>query len=795
MVSLLAPASRPHAQRPPAAPFTIEQLTTDRWITARQQPRFTPFREARTWIHVADRSVDSAGTMALRLTFEPATRLAAEDLTVGLDGHIIRAVPTIRPLTLSPGGAPTDTMGLQDGIYFDQVPQRWFIMPEARVWDLVPVVRAASLARGMRWTDTLNLSAAAGDFAQALSGVRTSVVKTDTIVGGRQLWIVEDSMNAAVTEHYVQDESSLGVRVTIERTARGSIRGRHLFDPSLRLFRSRSDSMALIGNATLRYPDGRTFTTPVRYERWRRFTLHTADAFVARQQALRVSPELPGDRSANAPLSDVQLRLNSNDVALRDSLLSVWDHSQNPNERQRIFMLLATFAGRADPTIRDTLDLRAIQAGDSVARLARLLADPRRWDVPTVRDVLIPNMADPAGAFSLGVPREAFYRSALSALIDVPAAITPDTANWPLSPAVYDYLAQQGRTARDPRLRDLGLVALFVRDPRRWSDSVLARAATTSPMLEDAVSLIRGIGATSASIARPSMPDSGATWRDWLAWMGPIQRRPVAPVMPPLLSRPIPRNARMPFEESHVLAIRMYEARTGRRVVAELQRKLATATDDSARLVFSTMLQGLGESPVDLQQLMTQFQSGSPEFVALARRNLPALFGSALEPSPASPSRIVTSLRPAIADSALSVAIVDRLIGNALGMQPSWRTLERVRGLPPQDDMGPPSPIGRLNTVFLIDSVPPAVVERWRPTATFVRDSEWNARTDNEWRRKCAVSRVVRLGSFMSVRIAFDERLAPNASPGPTGHAGWTRYYLMLLDGEWVIVLMQSAAS
>jgi hypothetical protein len=55
-------------------------------------------------------------------------------------------------------------------------------------------------------------------------------------------------------------------------------------------------------------------------------------------------------------------------------------------------------------------------------------------------------------------------------MLDKPPALTPDTGSWGFRPAIFNFLAEQRRTAGYPRLRDLGLVSLRSRSASlcRW---------------------------------------------------------------------------------------------------------------------------------------------------------------------------------------------------------------------------------------------------------------------------------------------------------------------------------------
>jgi hypothetical protein len=327
-----------------------------------------------------------------------------------------------------------------------------------------------------------------------------------------------------------------------------------------------------------------------------------------------------------------------------------------------------------------------IGAGDTATLVFETLGDPQRWDIATLRDLLIPIAADPAAAFAYGIPRDLFYTTAVRRIIVNPPALNSDTASWGFPPAVLDFLAEQGRSAREPRLRDLGLLSLYSRNPRRWADSVLARSRAGSAILEEASLLAAGVGRTDPRGAKVAPPDSGADWRQWYAWLGtrsgPVPQPPVVPIV--LRSLPV-RSTAIPFGESHARALAMFEVQTGRPVAAELLRNLAAATEDSARSLYTTMLEGIGATAIDAEVLAAQFRSGQETEMEKARTNLRTIFATG-RASGAGVGPFVINGTPARPDSATLVEITNQLVAIALGAGPVWTTVEvRVRGLPATD--------------------------------------------------------------------------------------------------------------
>src|SRR5262249_48061841 len=92
-------------------------------------------------------------------------------------------------------------------------------------------------------------------------------------------------------------------------------------------------------------------------------------------------------------------------------------------------------------------------------------------------------MADPSIPWAFNQSRDVLYENLAQALTTDPPVGDVWNARVPCTPAACRLLAEQWRTAREPRLRDVGLVALFTSDPRRWGDTVLALDTKQHPLL------------------------------------------------------------------------------------------------------------------------------------------------------------------------------------------------------------------------------------------------------------------------------------------------------------------------
>lgn len=775
-------ASLPAQGPPPSArvEFAVEQRVRDRWMHGRQRPRFTRFGQERTWLLGDSLRTAAGGERRLYLTL---ARTAG-----GRDSALIEVDSTGRVTRLSASLAPPPR-GMMllpgDSARFARV--RFFrnarlTLPEARLWDLVPTFRAAAGRPGTRWTDTLERTATRDGYRQTLRGARVSTLLGDTTVGGRHLWVVRDSARVHYEERWLEEERTLGEYVTATRAADGVIRGRHLYDPELGLFRTRSDTTLLSGEAVLRYPDSypdeRTFRTPARYERYRDWDVYDRAGYTARQAALRATADRDYGGMVAVPRTDVERRLADGDNTARDSVLTEWRRSDDPERYESLFRLLQQWGGR-DRAFHARLDSLRIALGDTVYLYRwlgqRAYSPGQPTSVAEVRS-MFRFMQDPGLAFAFNESRDVLYENVRQALTSSPPAVTRDTSRWPCVPAACRLLAEQWRSAREPRLRELGLVALVVLEPGQWADTALARAAAGSQFLEPAVMLVRGVGATWPAGSRAPMPPPNADWQTWAEWMNGVDRRYAAARAAANASAglPAPRpEPRVRFGESHAVAIRFFQARTGRDLIAELRRGLEAAASDSARLVFGTMLQGLGELRLSADEVAAHFRSGEPGRIALARNALARMVWDSSEVK--------------AADSATAIPILDRLVALVVEGGPPWRSVD---GRPGPGRQGPAlhATPRRQSISVLADSMPTELRDKWKDRVALVTAAEWRDRPPTEAGVLYTLSGVRRVGPFVVVGVTTSERTARRPGEAPRVYAAGTLYYLMEQGGEWVIV-------
>lgn len=766
VVTGLAPARAQIAPPRAAADsfaFRMDIRWRDRWMHGRQQSRFTPFSSEFARI-VVDSVAGGGATQRLHLTvgntqFGPDTAVVTADMSDG-SADTRFGFASFHRRTTYPG----------DSTEFVRARRGDAVRYSARLWDLIPSRPRGAPRVGLVWTDTIDRSAVEGPFRRSLRGTRVSRIVRDSIVDGRRLWIVRDSATVRYEEAHLESERTLGTAVPVARVASGTVLGVHALDSELALFRWRDDTTHLSGEAVLQYPDGRSFTTPARYERTQRWTLFDAPGF-ARYAAERRATDTDRWRGMVAiPSNALERRLTEGDATARDSLLREWNRTSDPDTAAAIMRTLSIWL--RDTASRQMLDRVRFAAGDTAFLYQHLANRAYAYGPTDTADVraMLPFMEDPSIAWGFNLSRDWLYENLVQAMTTMPRAAAAPGARASCTPSACDMLAALWHSAREPRLRDVGLVARFASDPRRWADTVLALDPREHPILRPAKLLAMGAGATWIAASKTPMPPPNSDARVWLEWMNGVDPQYAAasagqPFARPLGAPPAPR-----FESSHQTAIRMYTAQTGRDIVGELQRSYRAATADTSRLVFGMMLQGLGALGLTEAEIAEAFRSGDHARTTVARRELMA--------------NLRQSGAPMSAQRA--APLIDRLIAAVVNSTPLWRDLTSTTRQPQRELPGLHGGSGRI--FIESDNVSDSLRAKWAGRVEFISKLEWNRREPREGGTFYSPQQVTTWGRFARVELTLSERISRPAAAGPEGYAAGTTYYLMELNGEWVLV-------
>lgn len=619
---------------------------------------------------------------------------------------------------------------------------------EARLWGLVPVVRQTRLQRGARWTDTLDFVAEQDGFRQALRGVRVSVVLGDTVMGGHRLWVIGDSAQVHYEERVLDEERTLDTVVVVDRTAEGTVRGRHVYDGALGLFVVRHDTTAVIGEAVLRYPDGRSFRTPARYEAFGSWTMRDSASQRRRADEIRLAEESGRTGMLVLPVNDLQRILDRGDPGVRDSLMDAWERTSDPDDFDHLYALLASW-GEADLQRRVTD--RRIAMGDTALLLEILekegMGYGRQLDPEETR-VLLSVLEDPGILLAFGVDRDPLYESIVYGVTYHPPAGTRDTLEWPCTPDACRLLGEQWHRATEPRLRGVGLAVLAATDPSRWIDTLLAHAKPASQLLQS----IRGVAAL-------TWPDVGADWREWRGH-----------AFYDSCVRPANCRARVAISFERQAFLRLHQARGTRDFASEIATRFRVEPSDSARLVFGIVRLAF-EQELNPESVAVRLRSPSPTLRSLARGELEHLFNQRL-------------LAP---DSASVTEILDQYLAATYTASPRWQSLDALTsGRGPE--MGPDPQATEPGAYFLAEDLPPVLRRKWAGRAPLISRTEWEARPDREQRSIQHVTVDGRVGPFVRVSEVRSARLARRPDESPHGYASGSSFILLKMGGAWVVV-------
>ena len=328
-----------------------------------------------------------------------------------------------------------------------------------------------------------------GDIALTIDAVRSSRMLRDTIVSGRRAYVVRDS-TAITTEHAVLRPSRF--HKTVERvreSVRGTIIGIRLVDAETHRAFLMRDTLTMQGTIVSDDGLGGAFRSPLFLSSTRTSTLH--DAFW--QSAIPREPfdMVRYDATRPQPLTR----------AGRDSLFARFDVARSLGARDSI--RAALLARIADDATSDTATWRRVRSrslavGDTASIIARLTDGVQYRDLSIAAAdyrMLRPSLADAATAFRNGVDRELLALNLLDLLMRKPPVLAADGAPPVCRPDACAAMRADVRSGQ-PGLQAVGLVAAMVSDPRVWTDSVIAYAATNPFLATRALWFAQGVAST-----------------------------------------------------------------------------------------------------------------------------------------------------------------------------------------------------------------------------------------------------------------------------------------------------------
>lgn len=712
----------------------------DGWVHERQRRPFMPFLAPEEEIRI-----DSCGCSTDACWYSVSAEGRPARLVVDMAGRLVELKAPLLSSGSSTYASAEDSIRQRRSRLYGSP---WLPLPEPSLWSLVTPFHPRALRPGVPWRDTVDLIAEHEGIRLSLTGVRISTLIGDTVLDGRRLWIVRDSATVRLDVRTPRLERTLDTLVTIRRSAVGTTRGRYLYDRSIRLARARSETTELSGTAMLEYPGGAKYQTQARYRGARQWTLYDSTRWDARERRRATRPY----GKVLQPDDTLGRRLAHRDTALLDSLVAVWLRANDASERDSAVKLIRWWPSSGE--LADRVVAVGLQAGDTA--VPQLPGSRRRLDTTTLRP-LLPLLRDPGQAFAFGIDRDMLYENVEATLLRAPPAITPDTGEWSCTLRACRELGAEADSAGEPRLRDLGLLARLVLDPARWADTVLARAAAGSVLLRHAGELLHGTAGSRHRAAVRHVPDAGADWHAWIDWAGEVY-----------LGGPW----ELWYDPEEAASLRFFALRTGRDIVGELRRGLATAPGDSAALVYDEVLIELDARrpwPEDVVELLHSDRPlvqrrGWAEMLMLLR---------AAEP----------------ADPTVMAELVDGLLETAIDGDSAW---PRADGYGPAYDPGWRRLVEGDEPVFLAaDSIPEPVRIRWRPRVR-LESSERQASRDLAPGFHFRTPTVVRAGPFARLGLDFIDVSERDSGRARDASSGWITVYLLRIDGQWKLLSMRA---
>lgn len=559
---------------------------------------------------------------------------------------------------------------------------------------LAPFFEASPVA-GREYRRQIAFSIVKGLSRSQVSGVRISKRIGDSVVNRRHYLIVRDSASLSARETridpngYADWDHGADSIPLIERVVAGTVVGKRLVEAITGQTAWLADTTAFHGTATLRLADGRTFTSPTRFDQAEEVARLNGVAAEVQSQAA-FARQRAAEFSGVAD-SATSRRIAQHDPGVRDSLMRLFRFSQRAAQRDSAMEVLRFgYALGWEEVLRAKLE-----AGDT-AEYLRYFTD--KWATPDLYALVRSALADPGVAFDHGMERSWFLHPVVHAMLGNPPALVADTAKWPCRPAVCRALASEWPAAPDPRFRETGLVARFVLDPVRWADTVIALARSGHVYLTDAAALASGEGTLpfGGAASPTAIPAPGAPWDAWSRWMTGTRQYPLD-TFPKLVD----------FNGAHRVAIEMRQLITGRQFTNEFAGRFRAATNDTERFVFGTMLDALAPDYRSRAEISAAFDAGSELDRELAYHHLAHAFG------PYQP-----------ADSATIADIAGRLIAMLAGRGQPWPPMPG--SMPGQETTIRPDtlPLGTPR-YFVADSLPRWVRDSVAAAGYVVRASGW----------------------------------------------------------------------
>jgi len=504
-------------------------------------------------------------------------------------------------------------------------------------------------------------------------GTRTTTYLRDTLVAGEQYLILRDSTDMVRSATWPTLDFG-GRDSTLHRQQlRGYIIGNLLYDPRRSLVIARSDTLRMQGELVREYAGNTRYKT-------RRSVVTAIDMRVDRPEVHAARVEQRNEEFRRTwrhfdfePALPDELALAAGRESSVDSLIAVWSAAESDQEKRLIEHRLGRwYRNRARDWNRELFDT-ARRNGDAATAFRLAIATieiATRAVDHELFEFLLPYMEDAGVALHAGLPSYSPHTLIMSVLMRSPPVLHNNLVHRPVcAPRTCALLETYATRADvDYRLRDLGVAAVFLRDPAAGFPALETRVRETprSPLL---TALYRtALGYRSDTPGATTVPPVGADIAMWVAYAGTgdMWRR-------------------------NATALPLYQLRTGRNITGEMRARFDAATDNLELLVFGNVLNDMDPyafNDLDVLKLLERRDQRLDRLAAdIANRRRPVAM-----PAPDSIQSLVLD--------ALIAELVDGKTVTWPGYKGSPRYTTPVR--------------------IISDGLPALILERWSERVTFV---------------------------------------------------------------------------
>ena len=556
-----------------------------------------------------------------------------------------------------------------------------------------------------------------GDVRLNINAERRSAALRDTVIQGRSAVVVGDSTTIALTHSFLRPSRLTAAVGRSSETLRGTIIGTRYVDSESQIVFAMEDTVRLTG--TTRFDDGygETIESPLVLESIRKSSVKDS-----LWQQLIPQPTFDIVRSA-APAE----RAESGDTA------SIVD--------------LAIINARTTE--------RSLTAGD-VELLELVLGDQRV-------------------AFRTGVDREHVALNVIDLLLAQPPSIARGDERVSCTADACELLLGLARgAANSVPLRAVGLVAAMVISPSIWTDSVITYSSGNPLLGSRALWFAQGAATYAVASAKLPIPAPGSSYSDWIRWYAAPNNEyenwvasdsAMSRARASMAMRPGKTNA-VTVSDQAALAVRFAAARTGLNYAESFRRALASATSDSARSFYQSMLIAMGDDVFTQSELVAIMLSSDT-----AKRTLAI-------------QQIEIGFRESVNARDSTAATVGRLVVNVVLSDSTLNTTDSGRPF----FYGPNTNASADSLVryVVLDSLPASVRERAREIGASVMPPGWTLPPGNAG-LITHIGPIKQSGAFVRVYISRSTMFAR----GPSQSGGFANgVVLTMVNGPdgWTIV-------